>query len=82
MSAPRVELTVLGAAREVTGSMLLVETTGGRFLHLEHARDLASTFVGACLHEAGQDLDAYAERLEIAGLLTDSKKQLLLALAG
>lgn len=31
-SAPRVELTFLGAAREVTGSMLLVETTGGRLL--------------------------------------------------
>jgi hypothetical protein len=60
----------------------MAETTGGKFLQLEHARDLASTFVAACLHVAGQDLDAYAGRLEVAGLLTDSKRQLLLALAG
>lgn len=58
------------------------ETTGGQFVELKHARDLASTFVAACLREAGHDLAAYAERLAVAGLLTESRRELLLALAG
>jgi len=60
----------------------MAEETGGRFLELHSSKDLAPLLVSVCLQEAGRDLGQFAARLEAAGMLTDSRKQIFLALAG
>ncbi|MBI3722703.1 VWA domain-containing protein [bacterium] len=56
--------------------------TGGKFLELRSSKDLAPLLISVCLAEAGKDVTKFAARLEAEGLLTDSRKQIFLALAG
>jgi Mg-chelatase subunit ChlD len=58
------------------------ETTGGKFLELRSAKDLAPLLVSVCLAEAGRDVERFAAKLQAAGLMTDSRREILLALAG
>jgi hypothetical protein len=57
------------------------EATGGKFLELRSAKDLATLLVSVCLAEAGKSIDKFAAKLDAEGLLTDTRRDLLLSLA-
>lgn len=60
----------------------MAEATGGKFLELRSPKDLAPLLVSCCLAEAGRNVERFARKLQAAGRLTDSRRELLVALAG
>jgi Mg-chelatase subunit ChlD len=60
----------------------MAEATGGKCVELRSPKDLAPLLVSVCLAEAGKSVDRFAARLDAAGRLTDSRRLLLMSLAG
>lgn len=56
--------------------------TGGTAVELRSPKDLAPLLVSVCLAEAGRPVGRFAAKLDAQGLLTDSRRKLLLAVAG
>jgi hypothetical protein len=82
-SGVRVHAVLVGNQLEARRSFeYMAHVTQGRFLELRSPKDLAPTLISVCLAEAGRDVERFAAKLHAAGRLTDSRRELLLALAG
>ncbi len=79
----RVHAVLVGSHLEARRSFeYMADVTGGKFLELRSPKDLAPLLISVCLSEAGRDVERFAAKLDAAGRLTESRRELLLALAG
>ena len=79
----RVNAVLVGNSLEARRSFeWMAEATDGRFLELSSPKDLAPLLVSVTLAEAGRGVGRFAAKLQQTGRLTESRRQLLLAVAG
>jgi hypothetical protein len=79
----RVHAVLVGSHLEARRSFeWMADSTDGKFLELRSPKDLGPLLVSVCLAEAGRDVERFAAKLDAAGRLTASRRELLHALAG
>ena len=79
----RVTSVLVGNCLETRRSFeWMADATGGHFLELRSPKDLAPLLVSVCLAAAGRDVSRFGQKLFARGKLTESRRELIVSLAG